>query len=168
MSAGGRSRQRNAGSARPPVLALIARRCVASSRSRQRAYRLPQSGRSVSARKRAPQSVSAARRAWDNTHKRVGAGEGRQAETAGREHLRRWYATKVQPRLKGLQPKDVVRAIDVSRVYARQVIAGQVPHPRHFATLAKLVGVPAPKALKLAPIPAQGVAAGEPQSTAGP
>ncbi|HEY2423993.1 MAG TPA: hypothetical protein VGH55_07805 [Chthoniobacterales bacterium] len=49
----------------------------------------------------------------------------------------------------GLQPKDIVRAIEVSRAYARQVIAGQIPHRRHFAVLAKLAGVPPPKALRV-------------------
>jgi len=78
------------------------------------------------------------------------------------------YAAEVQPCLTGLQPKDIVRVIDVSRVYARQVIAGQVPHARHFAALAKLAGVPATKALRLAPVLAQATAASEPQSTAGP
>jgi hypothetical protein len=121
-----------------------------------REIRLSEEARSAKLRR-----VSAARRAWDNTHKPVGAGEGRQAETAAREQLRRWYAAEVQPRLTGLQPKDIVRAIDVSRVYARQVIAGQVPHARHFAALAKLAGVSVQEALTLAPTPAEAMAAGE-------
>jgi hypothetical protein len=78
-----------------------------------------------------------------------------------RERLRRWYVAQVQPRLMGLQPKDIVRAIEVSRAYARQVIAGQIPHRRHFAALAELAGVAAPKALRML---AQATAAGEPQS----
>jgi hypothetical protein len=78
-------------------------------------------GVSEEARSAKLRRVSAARRAWDNTHKPVGAGEGRQAETAALEQLRRWYAAEVQPRLAGLQPKDIVRAIDVSRVYARHI-----------------------------------------------
>jgi CRISPR-associated endonuclease Cas1 len=128
-----------------------------------RETRLSEEARSAKLRR-----VSAARRAWDVTHKPVGAGEGRQAETAAREQLRRWYAAEVQPRLSAFQPKDVVRALDVSRVYARQVIRGQVPHPRHFVALAKLAGVLAPKALKHVAIPAQATAASEPQSSAGP
>jgi hypothetical protein len=72
----------------------------------------------------------------------------------GSVQLRGWYAAELQPRLTGLQPKDIVRVIDVSRVYARQVIAGQIPHAHHFAALAKLARVPAPKALRLAAMPA--------------
>jgi hypothetical protein len=71
----------------------------------------------------------------------------------------------VKPRLMELQPKDIVRAIEVSRAYGRQIVAGQIPHRRHFAGLAQLAGVPPPKALELAPIPAQAAAAGEPQSS---
>jgi hypothetical protein len=126
-----------------------------------REFRLSEEARSAKLRR-----VSAARRAWDNTHKSVAAGEGRQAETAAREQLRRWYAAELQPRLTGLQPKDIVRAIDVSRVYARQVIAGQIPHAHHFAALAKLARVPAPKALGLAAMPA--AAAGPSPSIARP
>jgi CRISPR-associated endonuclease Cas1 len=109
--------------------------------------------------------VSAERRAWDSTHKLVEAGGGRQAEIAAIEQLRRWYAAQVQPRLAGLQPKDIVGAIEVSRAYARQVIGGQIPHRRHFGALAKLAGVSAPKALKLAPPLVHATAASEPQST---
>src|ERR1700736_518906 len=108
-----------------------------------REIRLSEEARSAKLRR-----VSAARRAWENAHKSVGAGGGRQAEVAAREQLRRWYAAQVQPRLMGLQPKDIVRVIDVSRAYARQVIAGQIPHRRHFLALAKLAGVPAPKAVR--------------------
>jgi hypothetical protein len=47
----------------------------------------------------------------------VGAGGGRQAESAAREQLRRWYVAQIQPRVMGLQPKDIVRATEVSRAY---------------------------------------------------
>jgi CRISPR-associated endonuclease Cas1 len=113
--------------------------------------------------------AAAERRAWDMARDaslpqtRPGG-----AETRANDKLRRWYHTELQPRLAALRPIDIARAIDLSHTYAAQIVAGQVPHPRHFAALAKLAGVAAPKALKLAPIPAQGAAAGEPQSTAGP
>ena len=125
-----------------------------------REIRLSEEARSAKLRR-----VSAARRAWENAHKSVGAGGGQQAEVAAREQLRRWYAAQVQPRLMGLQPKDIVRVIDVSRAYARQVIAGQIPHRRHFLALAKLAGVPAPKAVRAL---AQTTAASEPQSDPAP
>ena len=64
-----------------------------------------------------------------------------------------------------LQPKDIVRAIEVSRAYARHVVAGQIPHRRHFAALAELAGVPAPKAVRAL---AQTTAASEPQSDPAP
>jgi hypothetical protein len=121
-----------------------------------REIRLSEEARSANLRR-----VSAERRAWENTHKSIGAGGGRQTEVAVREQLRRWYAAQVQPRLIGLQPKDIVRVIDVSRAYARQVIAGQIPHRRHFPALAELAGVPAPKVLRVL---AQATAAGQPQS----
>jgi hypothetical protein len=49
-----------------------------------REIRLSEEARSAKLRR-----ASAARRAWDNTHKLVGAGGGRQAEMAAREQLRR-------------------------------------------------------------------------------
>lgn len=92
------------------------------------------------------QRLSAARLAWDKAHRAAGdrTRQNTQAEALG--ELRRWYAAEIQPRLTGLQPRDLVRVIEVSRVYARQVIAGKVPHPRHFSALAELVGAKVPKA----------------------
>jgi hypothetical protein len=83
---------------------------------------------------------------------------------AARDQLRRWYVAQVQPRMMGLQPKDIVGAIEVSRAYARQVIAGQIPHRRHFPALAELAGVPTPKSLRFALTPAPAAAASEPRS----
>jgi hypothetical protein len=54
------------------------------------AIRLSEEARSAKLRR-----VSAARRAWDNNHKSVEAGEGRQSETVAREQLRRWYSAAV-------------------------------------------------------------------------
>ena len=57
-----------------------------------------------------------------------------------------WYKDSLQPRLTGLRTIDVARALDISRVYARGIVRGEkIPHPRHFAALAKLAGVPFPQ-----------------------
>jgi len=37
-----------------------------------------------------------------------------------------------------------VRVIGVSRVYARDIARGKVPHPRHYVALAELAGVEMP------------------------
>jgi hypothetical protein len=95
--------------------------------------------------------VSDARHTWEDAYKSSEIDGGRQAEMAAREQLRRWYADQVKPRLMELQPKDIVRAIEVSRAYGRQIVTGHIPHRRHFAALAKLAGVPAPKALQARP-----------------
>jgi hypothetical protein len=108
--------------------------------------------------------VSDARRAWEDAYKSIGTDGGRHAEMAAREQLRRWYADQVKPRLMELQPKDIIRAIEVSRAYGRQIVAGHIPHRRHFAALAQLAGVPTPKSLRFALIPAQAAAASEPRS----
>jgi hypothetical protein len=92
--------------------------------------------------------LSAARLAWDQANKAAGNPKGRDTQAEALDQLRRWYAVEVQPRLSRFQPRDIVRVIEVSRVYARQVIAGKVPHPRHFSALAELTGVRPPKALK--------------------
>lgn len=83
--------------------------------------------------------ISAARRAWSNEN-----GQGRETQSPAYEQLRQWYTGTVQPRIAGLQPRDIVRAIDVSRVYARSIIRGQIPHPRHYPSLAELVGLEYP------------------------
>jgi hypothetical protein len=53
--------------------------------------------------------------------------------------LRRWYAAEVVPRLGAVARTEIARAIGVSRVYARHISQGKVPHPRHFEALAALV-----------------------------
>jgi hypothetical protein len=55
-----------------------------------------------------------------------------------------------------LQPKDIARAIEVSRTYARQIVNGHIPHRAHFAALAELAGVPEPTAVRLASMPGPG------------
>jgi hypothetical protein len=44
---------------------------------------------------------------------------------------------------------EIRRATGLSVRYAIMIRQGYVPHPRHFTALAKLAGVPTPKALEL-------------------
>ena len=89
---------------------------------------------------------AAARLAWERAH-RVAAPERDDARSAAeRAQLDGWYRASLQPRLSGLRTIDVARALDISRVYARGIVRGEkIPHPRHFAALAKLAGVPFPQ-----------------------
>jgi hypothetical protein len=59
--------------------------------------------------------------------------------------LRGWYAAEVAPRLGTIARTETARTIAVSRVYARHIAGGKVPHPRHYAALAALAGVPVPE-----------------------
>jgi hypothetical protein len=76
--------------------------------------------------------------------------EGRRAWDTGSETdeaaavLRRWYVAGVAPRLAGVARTEIAQAISVSRVYARDIARGKVPHPRHFAALAQLAGAELP------------------------
>ena len=71
--------------------------------------------------------------------------EGRLAWDASRtgdeEAFRAWYTAEVAPRLREVARTEIARAIGVSRVYARELARGKVPHPRHFEALAALAGV---------------------------
>jgi hypothetical protein len=62
--------------------------------------------------------------------------------------LRRWYVAEVVPRLGAIARTQIVRAIGVSRVYARHISRGKVPHPRHFEALARLAGAEMPTATR--------------------
>jgi hypothetical protein len=55
-----------------------------------------------------------------------------------------WYAVELHPMLTPLPAADIARALAVSHSYSLQIKHGRVPHPRHFAALAKLVGVEPP------------------------
>jgi hypothetical protein len=58
-----------------------------------------------------------------------------------------------------------MHATGLSKQFSITIRAGRrAPHPRHFAALAKLAGVPVPKNLKLAPVLAQPAAASKPLS----
>jgi hypothetical protein len=89
---------------------------------------------------------AAARAAWERAH-RVTTPERDDTRTAAeRAQLDGWYRASLQPQLTGLRTIDVARALDISRVYARGIVRGEkMPHPRHFAALARLVGVPSPQ-----------------------
>jgi CRISPR-associated endonuclease Cas1 len=52
------------------------------------------------------------------------------------------YSQKILPRLSGLTVRVIASALSISEPYATDIRAGRrVPHPRHWPTLAKLVGV---------------------------
>jgi len=94
-------------------------------------------------------------------HGRVAAhskeAEARRAETQRRQHAakRAWqasdlpswlneeiYREKIQPRLVGVTVSTISRALGVSEPYAADIRAARrVPHPRHWLTLARLVGI---------------------------
>jgi CRISPR-associated endonuclease Cas1 len=51
------------------------------------------------------------------------------------------FTTEIQPRLIGLTVRAIQTALDISVVYASHIRRGmRVPHPRHWATLARLSG----------------------------
>jgi hypothetical protein len=63
-----------------------------------------------------------------------------------RKALRHWYAENLQPRLSKMHPTEVAVGAAMGRSYAYYVVAGtRIPHPRHFPSLAALVGVELPK-----------------------
>jgi hypothetical protein len=62
-----------------------------------------------------------------------------------RKALRNWYAENLQPRLSRMHPTEVAVGTAMGRSYAYYVVAGtRIPHPRHFPSLAALVGVELP------------------------
>ena len=68
-----------------------------------------------------------------------------------RKALRRWYAENLQPRLSRMHPTEIALSTAMGRSYAYYVVAGtRIPHPRHFSSLAALVGVELPKELAAA------------------
>jgi hypothetical protein len=89
----------------------------------------------------------AARRQWAEHEGRQLHAKGRIAKSPppGEAALMRWYAVDLQPFLASLRPADIASALAVSQNYSLQIKHGRVPHPRHFASLAKLAGVGLPK-----------------------
>jgi hypothetical protein len=68
-----------------------------------------------------------------------------------RKALRHWYAENLQPHLARMHPTDIAAGTAMGRSYAYYVVAGtRIPHPRHFQSLAALVGVELPKELAAA------------------
>jgi len=84
--------------------------------------------------------------------------ETRRAEAQRRQHAARrawqqsdlpgWlneeiYRDKIQPRLAQVTVSTIARALGVSEPYAAGIRAGRrEPHPRHWLSLARVVGVP--------------------------
>jgi len=63
-----------------------------------------------------------------------------------RKALRHWYAENLQPRLSRMHPTEIAVSTAMGRSYAYYIVAGtRIPHPRHFPSLAALVGVELPK-----------------------
>jgi CRISPR-associated endonuclease Cas1 len=85
--------------------------------------------------------------------------QARRANTQGRQAtaLRAWkpsdkpewlsenfYREQIQPRLAKLEASTLASALSVSKPYATNIRVGRcIPHPRHWLTLARLVGVAA-------------------------
>jgi hypothetical protein len=68
-----------------------------------------------------------------------------------RKVLRHWYAENLQPRLSRMHPTEIALGTAMGRSYAYYVVAGtRIPHPRHFPSLAALVGVELPKEFAVA------------------
>jgi hypothetical protein len=60
--------------------------------------------------------------------------------------LRRWYTEELQPRLSRMHPTEIALGAAMGRSYAYYIVAGtRIPHPRHYPTLAALVGVELPR-----------------------
>jgi len=63
--------------------------------------------------------------------------------------LPRWlteecYVQRIQPLLAGKKVREIAEAMQVSKPYAAFIRSGKRrPHPRHWNTLAKLIGVSA-------------------------
>jgi hypothetical protein len=63
-----------------------------------------------------------------------------------RKALRHWYAEILHPRPSKMHPTEVALGTAMGRSYAYYVVAGtRIPHPRHFPSLAALVGVELPQ-----------------------
>jgi hypothetical protein len=84
------------------------------------------------------------RRSWDARHT-PGEGlmqTGPRAPAVTQAGLRQWYASELQTHMPALSNREIVRATGLSRRYAIMIRQGYIPHPRHFAALARLANVP--------------------------
>ena len=93
----------------------------------------------------------ALRRAWNADHALPAGSEPVQkrngwfrASGPAVDKLREWFTAAVAPRMAACPVAEIRRATGLSTRYAIKIRQGHVPHPRHFAALAALAGVPAP------------------------
>jgi hypothetical protein len=63
---------------------------------------------------------------------------------AGRHGNGRTAMRRKRRRFGAIERTAIARTLGVSRVYARDLTRGKVPHPRHFAALAQLTGAEMP------------------------
>jgi hypothetical protein len=96
--------------------------------------------------KRAAASKAAiGKRAVENAAKRLLWRQRPGWSEAGDEELRRWFADTVQPQLRSYKIADIMGATRLSKQSVSDIRVGRhIPHPRHFAALATLVGVDPP------------------------
>jgi hypothetical protein len=92
------------------------------------------------------QKSLAARRAWGSARANA-KGHLPTIHPAENAALVQWFSTELKPRLASVRPVDIARALDVSQGYSIRIKHGYMPHPRHFAALAKLADVTPPKGL---------------------
>jgi hypothetical protein len=104
----------------------------------------------------------ALRRAWNAEHALPAGSEPVQkrngwsrASGSTVDKLREWFTAAVAPRMATCPVAEIRRATGLSTRYAIKIRQGHVPHPRHFAALASLAGVPAPASVPTASRPRQ-------------
>src|SRR5262249_30069130 len=82
-------------------------------------------------------------------HREATLAGGRAAESlpaSDGDALRRWYTAELQPRLSRMHPTEVALGAAMGRSYAYYIVAGtRIPPPRHYPSLAALVGVELPR-----------------------
>jgi hypothetical protein len=60
------------------------------------------------------------------------------------DQLRQWYTSTIVPLVAQCPLTDFRRATGFSKSYSIMIRQGYIPHPRHYPTLAKLVGAEMP------------------------
>jgi hypothetical protein len=63
------------------------------------------------------------------------------------------YREQIKPPLPDVPSSAVAKALNVTRGYVNQIRAGSRPHPRHWVTLAALVGVSPPATFASSQVP---------------
>jgi CRISPR/Cas system-associated endonuclease Cas1 len=75
----------------------------------------------------------------------------KKSRASRRKALRQWYAENLQPHLSRMHPTEIALGAAMGRSYAYYIVAGtRIPHPRHYPSLAALVGVELPRKLAAA------------------